>query len=258
YSGPLIPNSISWWLIMSANKYIILYFLGKEALGIFGFSNRFPGLLVMVNSIFIMAWQESAILNFNKEGGDLFFSKIFDFLIKIQVSFAVILILTSELLINYVVSDEFYESWKYMPFLYLGASFSTFAGFYGSIYLSAKDTKSSLRTTLVAGILNVLTALLLVKSYGLFGVSFANALSFLFLVLYRFYHTKKIITIRNNLSTIYISIILLSSSFIIIYQKNTILTVISVFVIMPIIFLFNKKIINKISQQIKKKIHGIS
>ena len=45
YSLPLVPNTISWWLINSANKYLILMFLGIQENGIFAMSNRFPVIL---------------------------------------------------------------------------------------------------------------------------------------------------------------------------------------------------------------------
>src|SRR5690606_32563819 len=57
YSLPLVPNTISWWLINSANKYLILMFLGIQENGIFAMSNRFPVILVMINQVFTLAWQ---------------------------------------------------------------------------------------------------------------------------------------------------------------------------------------------------------
>src|SRR5690606_8485784 len=77
YSWPLVPNTISWWLINAADKYIILYVLSIEANGIYGVASRFPAIIVLVNSVFLMAWQDTGITtketDYSKK--DSFFAK---------------------------------------------------------------------------------------------------------------------------------------------------------------------------------------
>lgn len=58
YSLPLIPNTISWWLTNAWNKYLITIFLGLESTGVFGVAYRFPSILVIINSIFMLSWQD--------------------------------------------------------------------------------------------------------------------------------------------------------------------------------------------------------
>lgn len=258
YSSPLIINTISWWLIVSANKYLVLYFLGKESLGLFSFANKFPGLLLMINSIFILAWQESMILNFKNKDRSHFFSKIFNLLLKVQFSITAILILSSEIMIKLLVSDTFYSSWNYMPILYLGVAFSTFAGFYGAIYLGAKDTKASLRTSLVGGIVNIIIALLLIKPFELYGIAVANMVSFFVLFLNRSLTTKKYIelSIDKKKASILITIVLLS--LFIVYLKNTFISTLSLLMLLIYLYVENRKILTQILIKIKNKIYGVS
>ena len=63
YSIPLIPNSISWFLINIANKYIILSKLGISDNGIYALSTRFPTIIGVISSVFILAWQDFIINN---------------------------------------------------------------------------------------------------------------------------------------------------------------------------------------------------
>jgi O-antigen/teichoic acid export membrane protein len=256
YSVPLVPNSISWWLIMSANKYIVLYFIGTEALGVYGFANRFPGLLVMVNSIFILAWQESAILNFKDPDNERFFSKIFNLLVKIQFSFAIILILSSEIAIKNLVSVNFYEAWYYLPILYTGAAFSTLGGFYGSMYLGAKDTRGALVTAVVSGISSIVLAVILVKPFGLYGIAIANSLSFVVLFLHRYFHTKKYMNIQVSVKTAFLFPILLAFSIIIVYLNIPLLSIMSILMFsISIIFIFKdilKGLLLKLTRNIFK------
>lgn len=212
YSWPLIPNTISWWLVNSANKYLILYYLGTDNNGIFGLANRFPALLVMINSIFMLAWQESAITNFDNEDRQKYFSKIIDGLFWIQIVASSLFAISSEWIVKYFISSEFYESWQLMPFLFFGVAFSTFAGFYGTFYLSAKKTKGALYSSVLGGVINVTICYLFIQKFGLQIVSIATFIGYFVLFVFRVFHSKNMVQINyNNKSIIMLSIILYSS-----------------------------------------------
>ena len=44
YSVPLIPNSLMWWIMSAGDKYIINYFLGDGANGLYSLSSKVPHL----------------------------------------------------------------------------------------------------------------------------------------------------------------------------------------------------------------------
>ena len=77
YSAPLVPNTICWWVVNSSDRYIILFALGTAYNGIYSMSTKFPTILTMVTSIFYLAWQETAIKEYNTPERDRFFSDIF-------------------------------------------------------------------------------------------------------------------------------------------------------------------------------------
>ncbi|MHC9089711.1 lipopolysaccharide biosynthesis protein [Tenacibaculum sp. IMCC1] len=258
YSSPLILNTMSWWLIVSANKYLVLYFLGKETLGIYSFANKFPGLLLMVNSIFILAWQESLIVNFNKADRSQFFSKVFNYLISVQFSVTAFLILISEMMIKYLVSNSFYSSWKYMPILYLGVAFSTLSSFYGAIYLGSKDTKGSLKTSLFGGIINISVGLILIKPFGLYGVAISNLISFIALFLFRGINTKKYVQlfiVKERLISLLIIIIISLS---VAYLNNIFISILTILVLTVYTSINNRELLARIINKIKKRIYGVS
>ncbi len=252
YSLPLVPNTLSWWLIMSANKYIIVLNLGEESLGLFSLANRFPALLVMVSSIFLLAWQESAITVFNDQDKDKFFSKIFNKLFRAQFSLVILLILTSEFLVKYIISSSFYESWKYLPLLYLGAVFSSFSAFYGSIYIGAKDTKGALYTSVIGGITNVVLSFVFVRYIGLFGVCVANCLSFVVLFVLRFFNTKKYANINLHISKVLTAVFSVLFSLAVVYINKLQLSITIIIVTSILIFYINRKDLLTLLKQIKR------
>ncbi len=256
YSWPLIPNTISWWLVNSANKYIILFYLGTEFNGTFGLANRFPALLVMINSIFMLAWQESAITNFDDENRKIYFSKIIDGLMWVQIIASALFAISSEWIVKYFIAKEFYESWEIMPFLFFGVAFSTFAGFYGTFYLSSKKTKGALYSSVIGGLINVSICYLLINKYGLQSVSFATFIGYLFLFIFRIFHTKRFIEIKYDFKSVFILSLITIGSLIISLTNNNTLKIVLLTLITTISYIKYKFIIkiliNKLSLKLKK------
>jgi O-antigen/teichoic acid export membrane protein len=249
YSWPLIPNTISWWLVNSANKYIILIFLGTAANGIFAFSSRLPAVLVMINSIFNLAWQESVILNYSKKDNFQFFKMIFDNMTKIYFSVAIILILYSKEIITLLLSNTFFEAWKYMPFLVLGVVMSAFAGFYGTFYLAEKKTAKLFYTTLAGGAVNIIISLLFIREYGLYAVSFGTFLGFCVIFITRFISFKS--HLKPDIHYLLISILVFS--FLIIQIDNNLLKHILSAIMTILVIVINLEQINKIKRLLFKK-----
>jgi O-antigen/teichoic acid export membrane protein len=217
YSVPLIPNSISWWVVNSANKFLILYFLGVEYNGIFGMISRIPGVLIMINSIFMLSWQESAIKNFHDKENNDFYSKIFLYFFSFQIIVSSILSLMSEFIVVNFFAPDYHNSWKYMPFLFFGVAFSAISAFFGTFYLSNKNTGSALFSSFTSGIINVLVCFSLIKVIQLQSVSIALFISYFFLFIFRYFHLKNILGIlidfRSFLFLAIVAIVCLYFSF---------------------------------------------
>ena len=73
YGSGLLVNSVSWWINLSLDKYVVLYFCGVSANGILSAANKLPTILKTVQNIFENAWILSAVKNYNKEDKDNFF-----------------------------------------------------------------------------------------------------------------------------------------------------------------------------------------
>ena len=77
FSLPLVPNAVFWWMTSSVNSVIISAKLGLDINGIYFVANKFSNVLTIITSVFIMAWQESAILEYGSPDFKKFFSKTF-------------------------------------------------------------------------------------------------------------------------------------------------------------------------------------
>ena len=61
YSIPLIPTTVFWWITSVSDRYMVTAYLGVDANGIYAVSYKMPTILSLVSSIFMEAWQFSAV-----------------------------------------------------------------------------------------------------------------------------------------------------------------------------------------------------
>jgi O-antigen/teichoic acid export membrane protein len=157
-----LSEAVYRWLI-SANKD---FQLTVEANGIYAIASKFPLIITIFNSIFMLSWQDHLLQD--KEKDSEFQSKIFNVFFTLELSVIIFLICSSEFLVNFLFGSDYFESWKYMPFLYLATGFSVFSAYYGAYYLKEKKTKSIFYTTFIGGFVNLGISISLIKWIGLY------------------------------------------------------------------------------------------
>jgi len=200
YSLPLIPNTLSLWIINASDRFLLILFLGLDAAGIYAVAHRFPQIMMIITSIFHQAWQISSISLFNSRGfqKEVFFSNVFRFF-YVTVFLAVLVVSFFIRPISYwIVGETFAESILYIPVLMIAAIFQSFSGFFGVGYLASKRTKGALTTTVWGTLINVVLNLSLIPLIGIQAASISTAVSFLCIWLLRTKHSKKIMRIQIN------------------------------------------------------------
>lgn len=248
YSLPLIPNLMSWWLIGSASKFIILHYLGTESNGIYAISSRFPSLLVIINSVLVLPLQDVILKEVSKieDYKDL----LTDFF-KIEFSFVLLLVVFSPIFTKFVVSDGFYDSWKYMGLLFIGVGLNTLGAILGLFYQKSYNTMKITLTTLVGAIISIGLSFFIIEEYGLMGLSYAYMFGFFIMFIIRFLDTKSEFKLNISVFHILFSMcILVGTNHLI--QQLTFLYQISIAVIASIIILYiNKKFFINVFRKIR-------
>ena len=198
YSIPLIPATIFWWITNVSNRFIVAYVLGSEANGIYAVSYKIPTIIVLISNIFMDAWQMSAVTEEDKLSREKFFSKVFKVYQSILFLSASGIILFSKVVTKVLVSDEFYLSWKYIPFLVMATTFSCLVTFLGSVYMVEKKSILTLSTTIVGAVVNVVLTFILINKYDVNGAAFATFISYFIVFILRAVNTKQFIKIDWN------------------------------------------------------------
>lgn len=217
YSVPLIPNSIMWWIINTSSRYLILFFVGVYANGLFALASKIPNILTMLYNVFFQAWQLSAIDEYKSKDNSAFFSKVYDyfsFTLLLGTSFLLVIL---KLLIGYTVSNEYFQSWTFVPFMLMGVYFANLAGFLGVNYLAAKKTTGVFKTSFISAVTNLILSLLLIPIIGALGASISTMMSFFIMWLIRYFDTKSIVNIRINAKKFILNLLVITLQILVLY-----------------------------------------
>lgn len=191
YSLPLLFSAIFWWLIKCSDRFFIIGYMGLESNGIYAVATRFTSILQTLGIIFYQAWQDMAIRQYNSNDREAFFSKMFNMYIFALV--VILLLYTFGLKLNYswLVEDSYSSSMKLLYLLGMSAVLSAIASFVELVYQCACDTVRIMPQMLSAAAINILLNFLLIKPLGMYSVIFASNLTYLFLLVYRWYDTRR-------------------------------------------------------------------
>lgn len=196
FSKPMILNNVSWWVNGVSNRYVIVCICGIAANGIFSVSYKIPSVLMILQSIFNQAWTLSAVYEFEKEGRDDFFSKMYDLYNVCMTLICSLLIINSRLIASFLYLKDFYDAWQYVPFLLIATVFGSLSGYVGGIYTAVKDTKMFATTSIYGAVANLLITLLLVWKIGVMGAAIAAFLSYALIWYLRIRSIKRYINLK--------------------------------------------------------------
>ena len=197
YTVPLIPNGIMWWLVNAFNRPLMESHLGMHAIGIFAVSNKFPGILSMLFTVFVSSWQISVLEEFGKKGYSEFFNRVFRLVVTGLFVIFVGITLCSKLLVTLFATDEFYDAWRYIPILTLGAMFSCISGFAGSNFSATRESKYFFYSSVWGAVTAVVLNFALIPLLGIWGVALSILLSFAVMAFARIAYGWKYVHITN-------------------------------------------------------------
>ncbi len=185
FSLPLMPTSLLWWVVNVSDRYFVKYMIGDAANGLYAAAYKVPTILTLVATIFLDAWQISAVTEHKSNERNAFYADIFK---TFQGGVFVVgsaLILTAKLVTKLLLAESYYPSWRYIPVLLLATVFISFVTFLGNIYLAEKRNVATLLTTLAGAVLNLILNYFLIKSMGAQGAAVATLISYVAVFLIR-------------------------------------------------------------------------
>lgn len=207
YSLPLIPNAVIWWVIGLSDRFFLKYYYGFSEVGLYSLANKFPLILTMFFGIFYSSFQISALDEYETKEYNNFFNNIFETVSSFLVFCTIGIIFIIKPLIEILISNNYGEVWKFVPFLLIATLFNNYASILGVNYLVLKNSKGVLKSSVIAMVVNIVLNIVLIPKYSIYGASVATIISYVFLFLIRKIDSSRLIRLNLGYKFYLINII---------------------------------------------------
>lgn len=196
YSFPLIPNSISSWIMSISDKVMISFFLGVAFNGIYSISTKFSILLSHIFTVFSLSWTESASMSTNDSDRSTFFSKIVNNVFVLCSFICLIMLSIMPIIFKVLIEKSYFSAYKYIPILVLASFFELFSILIGGIFIALKMPKEIAKTTIIGGFLNIIINFVFLKKYGVIVACISTLISYIYIAVIRYFKINKYVKIK--------------------------------------------------------------
>ena len=262
YSIPLVPNSFSWWVIQTSDRYMVAWLIGDYANGQYTMAYKIPSMLGVISDIFMQAWALSAIDEYDGEKDFQRFTSVYESFEASLVIISSIVLCLNQPIATILYGKEFIDAGIYAPLLIYALLFNNVQAFFGSIYNAAKKTKELMYSSLGTAIINIVLNALFIPSLGVYGAIISTCISYMLLAVLRIVGSRKYIPFSINYRIMIINFILiLLQAFIEIFIKDfNQKTIFAVMVLLLLICINRNRILTMITNakiMIEKRVNII-
>ena len=255
YCTPLIPTVVLWWIINVSDRYMVTYFIDSSANGLYTAASKIPNFVILFSQIFIDAWQLSAVDEYDSDSRAEFFSKVFRIYSGGVFAVASVLILMCRFITKILVSNAFYDSWKYVPILIIATSFSCIVNFLASVYMAEKKSVMSLLTALSGAVTNFVLNLVFIPRLGANGAAIATVCAFLVVFVTRGANTRRYIKIDFKLPILIAqTVIIAAQSAAMLFVENELILYVAEIILLGLMLLLNTRQISELLKLVLGKL----
>ena len=238
YAIPLIPAQIMWLITNSSDTFMTTHYLGKEATGVLSASYKIANLVSTVYLMFGQAWNMSAVLEDDSDDRDEFYSNVFYLNQCLLYILCAGCLMICKPLTQIWMGRDVWESTFYSPILIYSTIFSCFTTFMGSIYLASNQTRRSLITSVIAGVINVTLNIILIPRIGLYGPPITTVVSYIAVFVVRIYDSRVLVPFDLKIPKILLNTSLLAGmTFITVMQNVNRGFAVAAYILLPAMFI---------------------
>ena len=253
YAWPMVPNSMSLWVMRVSDRFLISIFLGIEAHAVYAVANKIPTLLQLAQNTFSMAWSESASLTVNDQDADEYYSRMFRNIYRVLAGFAAMLIAVLPALFFILIRGDYEDAYVHIPILLIGMFYSSVAIYLGGLYVAKKQTKSIGVTTIVAAAINFIINVLFIRKIGIYAASLSTTISYLILMVYRMIDVKRIQKICFSYSEIIFTNLVMIVMCLICFRRNIVSYLVNFVLGTVFCLILNRDLIKSSINMLRKK-----
>ena len=206
YSLPLLPMALSGWIFGMIDKIFLNNLKSTSSAGIYNIGFQFGFIMILiVNSIHVAfkPWFYE-----NMELGDKGKRKIIksaELFVLFYGSVALLISFFGQEILQIMVTENFREGWKVIPFISFSFVFSGIQYFFGyPIFYNIKKTKYLNIPIFVGAGINILLNILLIPKYGMIGAAITTLIAHFFSTSIMIFISRKVEFINYNWVKMYV------------------------------------------------------
>lgn len=185
FSVPIVPSSISLWVINFLDRLVIVAVMGAEMNAVYSVATKISQIYTAFYGIFTMAWTESAVLSVDDADLNEYYSRMFQGVFRATVGVMLGMFAVTPIVYRLLINQQYASAYPQTLLLYFGMFFNSLVSFYAGIYIALKRTRQVGYSSAVGAVINLVINLLLARKCGLYAASLSTVVSFLAIVLYR-------------------------------------------------------------------------
>ena len=191
YSIVLVPTSFMWWIMNSSDRIMVTAMVGIAANGIYAISYKVPTIVSALSTVFNQAWSYSAIKEDKSSDREEFNNRAFNAFVNFQAIITGGLLMIIKPFLSFYVSADYFEAWRYTPYLIVGYLFMSLGTFLSTSYTVNKDSKGFLFSGMSGAAINIVLNWIMIPIIGVSGAAFATCISYITVFIYRAFDTRK-------------------------------------------------------------------
>jgi O-antigen/teichoic acid export membrane protein len=246
YSWPMVPNSMSAWIMRVSDRLVVTFFMGVAANAVYAVANKIPGLLTIAQNTFTMAWQENAsVVSRDRDAGE-YYSHMFETMFDLMAGFFGLLIAATPILFKLLIRGDYTEAYNQIPILFVAMFFSGMSTFLGGIYVAYKESKSVGVTTMAAAACNLIVDVVLIRRIGLYAASGSTMISYLMLFIYRSIDVQRMVKVTYKVKHMLIILAIMVVESILCFQQNLTLNLLNMVLGCIVFFAINRSFVRAV------------
>jgi O-antigen/teichoic acid export membrane protein len=197
YGMPLIPSSLSEYIIIASDRFFLKELSGLHYTGIYSIGYKIGATIHrFVTSPFIQIWYPRRFESYENENSQQTYGKIFTYFTWILIFVGLGIVLLSEDLIKIITPQEYWIAFQVVPIIVLAHIFHSFY-YHFSVEISYhKKTIYFAYINISTAVMNLVLNYFLIKSYNLWGAAYATLLTYFIRVVLIYNFSRKLAVIH--------------------------------------------------------------
>lgn len=254
YSWPMVPNSMSMWVMRLSDRLVVTFFMGVAANAVYSVANKIPQLLMIAANTFDMAWQENASMASKDDDASTYYTQMFRAVFDFMAGVFGLLVAVAPIMFSLLIQGDYVDAYCHMTILFLAIFFLSIAAYLGGVYVAYKKTTSVGITTALAAVCNLVFDIATIQWIGLYAASGSTLISYLFLCIYRMIDLKKFVDIRYDLKRIVIVVLVLIAMSVLCFVNNTVCNILNLAIGIAMFCILDGKMIMVLVRKLMRKV----